>query len=586
MMYSWLKKAGRVLNTGRARTLLLSGNVHDLFHIGTEGEGQYVTLLEYLGNAWNIASTKGRPGTILVTYELNSGITIPDPLARQALERAYNAFRGSADAFEEGVRDGRREETKALEVLRQFCLMSRSLDDTQRPYLGEDLVILIEGADLLIPEGTVSSLNVADRHRVAVCQDWFTDRHFLNGKDSVVLITESRSQLSQRVARLPQIEEVEVDAPGEAQRLAYIRWFDAQLPPERKLKTWSTFEELAAYTGGLTILALRQMLTGTDGEQLLPEALNEKVEAFMKAQIGEDSIAFKRPTFTMKALVGNSALIAWLAEEFIPTVRSTDPEVAYAAAVVGGPIRSGKTFILEAVAGELGIPVIELKNFRDMYVGQTDVKIERIYRMLKVISKVLVFIDEADTQFGGVGKDVHETEKRATGKFQQMMSDTALRGRVMWVMITARIHLLSPDLRGEGRGGDCIFLVQDPVHGGEDHRAFVRWMVGNVSEEVLADEIVDQLCEITKGYYAGAFKAARSALRRRSRLLGRPLAMTEVREVIENRVMPDIAQERNYQLLHALVNCTDRRLLPPNSTESVREGWMREIRELEAQGIR
>lgn len=584
MIYPWLKRAGRIINTGRARTIVLSGNVHDLFHIGPQDAGQYVTLLEYLVSAWNIPTKVGKPGVIVVTYELNEGIDIPDALAKKSVEAAFNRFRGNQKAFDEGVHDSRKEETRALEVLRQLCLMSRSADEGKRPYLAEDLVILIEGADLLIPDGPITSLNVADRHRVAICQDWFTDRQFLNGKDTVVLVTESRSQLHQRVSRLPQIEEVEVDAPDETERLAYIKWFDAQLPPERKLKVWSTVEELAAFTGGLTIHAMRQMLIGADGETLLPGAVVDKVESFMKAQIGEDVVSFKRPTHKMSDLVGNAALLAWLAAEFIPRITSTDLEVAYAAAVVGGPIRTGKTYIFEAVAGELGIPVIELKNFRSMWLGQTDVVIERIYRTLRVISKAIVLLDEADTQFGGVGKDVHETEKRATGKFQQMMSDPSLRGRVMWLMMTARIHLLSPDLRGEGRGGDCIIVVRDPE--GDDHEAFVRWMVAKSVEDELPPEVLTRIRERTKGYYAGAFKAVRAELKAQRRMKGRLLTTEEVIAVIENRVMPDIAVERRFQLLHALVNCTDRRLLPPGSTDEVREGWLREIRQLEAQGIR
>lgn len=577
MEYEFRVRTKEILNTGRSRTVLLSGNVHDRFHIGPDGGGQYVTLLEYLGSFW---STKD---CLFVTYELNRGIVIPDGIARDRIRKAFNLWR-EEEAFENEMARAQKSQTAALEVLRQLCVLRRLKDKDGRKFLDDKLLVVIEGADLIVPDAPVSQLSEADRHRVAICQDWFTDRAFMDGYDSVILVTESRSQLNGRISRLPQLEEVVVEAPNETERLAYVRWFDAQLPAEKKLKVWSTFEALAAYTGGLTVIALRQLLVGADGETIRPEKVVEKIEAYLQSQIGEDVISFKRPTHGLKDLIGNTALIKWLLEEFIPTVRSTDPDVAYAAAVVGGSIRTGKTYILEAVAGELGIPVIELKNFRDMYVGQTDVKIERIYRVLKVISKALVFIDEADTQFGGVGPGVHETEKRATGKFQQMMSDTALRGRVMWIMITARIHLLSPDLRGEGRGGDCIFLVLDPE--GTDHEAFVRWTIAKATDETLSDELFAELCTLMKGYYAGAFKAVRAALRRRAKLIGRPLSIAEMREIIESRVMPDIAEQRRYQLLHALVNCTDKRLLPPGSTEETRKGWFEEIRQLEAQGIR
>ena len=88
---------------------------------------------------------------------------------------------------------------------------------------------------------------------------------------------------------------------------------------------------------------------------------------------------------------------------------------------------------------------------------------------------MLIFVDEADTQFGGVGADAHETERRLTGKIQAMMSDPALRGRVVWLLITARIHRLSPDIRRPGRAGDLIIPILDPE--GPDRREFIAWAV-------------------------------------------------------------------------------------------------------------
>ena len=73
---------------------------------------------------------------------------------------------------------------------------------------------------------------------------------------------------------------------------------------------------------------------------------------------------------------------------------------------------------------------------------------------------------ELGDEFGGVGAETHSTERRLTGKIQAMMSDPRLRGRVIWLLMTARIHLLSPDIRRPGRVGDLIIPVLDP-EGGE-----------------------------------------------------------------------------------------------------------------------
>jgi hypothetical protein len=38
---------------------------------------------------------------------------------------------------------------------------------------------------------------------------------------------------------------------------------------------------------------------------------------------------------------------------------------------------------------------------------------------LTALDKVVIFVDEADTQFGGVGAEAHATERRLTGKLRQ-----------------------------------------------------------------------------------------------------------------------------------------------------------------------
>src|SRR5690606_34811156 len=118
--------------------------------------------------------------------------------------------------------------------------------------------------------------------------------------------------------------------------------------------------------------------------------------------------------------------------------RSTGAD-ALPGAAVAGPIGGGKTFIFEAVAAELNVPVLTLKNIRSQWYGQTDVLFERLRRVLHSLGRVVIFVDEADTQFGGVGAETHETERRLTGKIQQMMSDPQLRGKVTWLLMTARI---------------------------------------------------------------------------------------------------------------------------------------------------
>ena len=272
---------------------------------------------------------------------------------------------------------------------------------------------------------------------------------------------------------------------------------------------------------------------------------------------------------------------------------------------------SGKTYIFEAVASELDMVILVLKNIRSQWLGQTDVIFERLKRVLMALDRVLIFVDEADTQFGGLGENVHETERRLTGKIQGMMSDPTLKGKIYWLLMTARIHMLSPDIRRPGRVGDLIIPVLDPQ--GADRDAFLKWALKNIQivnydniwvhEELSKDDyvytefkqegplnVVEQECWfnyikriIPEDYSAASYTSLRSNLKYHKQFNTFEDLVAEIKEYIQ----PAITLTRRYQTLQALVNCTRRSLLPnPNVTDAERQKWEEEIRQLELQGVK
>jgi SpoVK/Ycf46/Vps4 family AAA+-type ATPase len=452
-----------------------------------------------------------------------------------------------------------------------------------KPLLDKDLVIIIEGAEMLIPEGDVSHLSDADRKRVAVCRDWFSDPGFQNGGDSVVLVTESRSNMNQMVARLPQMLEVEIPSPDQSQREHFISWFIAKQPPDRKPGIWASEGELATITAGLSIQSIRQLLKECSytGETLQPAAVVGKVEEYLRAQLGEDVVEFHKPAHTLKDVVGNRVLKQFLKERLIPRLKRMGKR-SISGAAVAGALGAGKTFIFEAVASELGVPVLVLKNIRSTWFGQTDVIFERLRRCLIALSKVLIFMDEADTQMGGVGMDIHETERRLTGKIQSMMSDPKLRGRVIWLLMTARIHLLSEDLRRPGRAGDLIVPVLDPE--GEDREEFVKWLLQPVAPDP-SEELLRRMMDLTDGYYAAAFSSLREELIAESFREDVTMDDDHIISVVRDRISPAISATRRIQVLYAKLNCTHVSLLPGVPAEKVQEfrgQWLSDIRRLKA----
>ena len=580
---SFYSQLAAIYNSEQSRSLILCGNVYDLFQHGD----QYLPLIPFLCDKSKTA------GLIRIVYELNGPIRILDD--RDKLKNAWISWKAGLDLdtlLLKGLREKGQSEldrlgaefdrnlieaignpSLALEFMRQLTICSRS------SRLPAELMIFIEAADMLLPAGSsdIASLSDKQLRRISICQDWFGDPAFMNGGDSVCLIAESRSLVHPRVSRLPQVLTVEIPSPTLADRLAYIDYF--MRTAERKPTLWSTTEDLAALTAGLSLHAVRQLLAGAGyaAESITPKHLIDKVEEFIQAQVGEDVVEFKKPTHRLEHVVGNDKLKQFIRQELLPRFRTT-PDKALPGAAVAGPIGSGKTFIFEAVAGELGVPVLVLKNVRSQWFGQTDVIFERLRRVLEALEKVVIFVDEADTQFGGVGAEAHATERRLTGKIQAMMSDTKLRGRIMWLLMTARIHLLSPDIRRPGRVGDLIIPVLDPQ--GEDRGQFIKWVLSAVLDEP-SDADIARMDELSKGYSAAAFASLRSQLK-----AAEVKTVDEVVEIVRDHIPPAIGLTRRYQTLQAMINCTRRSLLPnPDFTDKDREAWQLEIRDLERMGI-
>jgi SpoVK/Ycf46/Vps4 family AAA+-type ATPase len=550
-------------------------------------------------------------GLIQIVYELNGPVRM-SPENKSKLKEAWIKWRTGEDScslllrelrkptkngekstvekisedFEENVTESIGNPNLALEFLRQLTICSRKV-------MNENLLIIIEAADMLLPcgSGDIATLNDRQLQRISIVSDWLGDPEFNNGHDTVLFIAESRSLIHPRVAKLPQILSVEIHAPDTADRKEFLL-SSGLLGPRENLddNQQKELDKIAELTASLSICALQQLVKGAVDGKLSNEDIVDKVEDFIQAQLGEDVIEFKKPTHTLDDCIGFTKLKAFLRDTLIPRMQLKGEGILSGAAVAG-PIGGGKTHIFEAVASELNMPVLVLKGIRSQWFGQTDVIFERLKRVLEALDSVLIFVDEADTQFGSLGEGTHETERRLTGKIQGLMSDPKFKGKVYWLLMTARIHLLSPDIRRPGRVGDLIVPVLDPQ--GDDRKAFLKWALKDVKVQIQdgpvdIDKQLDWLVEyilpkLPEDYSSASFASLKSNLAYKKTFRNKDYLLEEINDFIQ----PAISQTRKYQTLQALANCTRRSLLPnPDITDEGRQKWELQIRELEARGIK
>lgn len=601
-------QVNRVLNSGQSNSVVLSGNVHDLFFIPGKNEGdpgEYISLTEYLTNKWG-----NRLDVIPIVYEPNRQIRFQNDGDKKRMRDAWSAARMGVDpnvlavmqltatdserkkldepgaSFDLAMKTSLERPAYALQLLRSFCQtpVSYTDPDDKKTVKTSRLIIIIEWADMLLPEAEISRLSEIDRLRLSICQDWFSDPSFTHGRNSVVLLTESIGLMNSRVTTLPQVMKVEVPAPDAVTRRHFIEWFEAA-KVSGILPVWSTKDALADATAALNLQTLSQLLKGAlhDKTPITPKDVVARIDIYIKSQLGEGTVEFKQPIHSIADVVGCRKQKALWEEELHARLISTGKD-AITGIGVAGPIGGGKSFFFEAVAAALGMPVLVLKNIRSQWFGQTDVILEKLFRILISLPKVMILVDEADTVFGGVGPNVHDTERRLTGTIQGWMADPRLRGKVVWLLMSARIHLLSPDMRRPGRLG-IIIPMPDPV--GEDYDDFVELTLRPVKHLIPNREGEEwkKVQNALTGYSAGAFQLVGSELQALM-IRKKDATLDDALNLIHDQLPADIETTRRYQLLQAYMNTTRRSLLPdPENADRDREAWAQELRELEAQGV-
>lgn len=519
---------------------------------------------------------------IQIVYELNGPIKV-SPEDRLRLKSAFIAWRANKPAlaaqaaslceknlelkkFGEEFESNCGNPTNPLEFLRQLSVCSRAV-------IKEHIIIFIEAADFLLPAGDLNHLNEKHVHRIYTVHDWINDPAFINGQDTLVLIAESKSLIHPKISSMPHVLQVEANSPDLEARKHYINAYAKNVSTE-------DMNDLAKDTAGLSLYALRQLIRAFNGDGYIKSQVIEKTAEYIQNQLGEDMIEAQKTGHLLKDCIGYEKLKRFIINDIIPRFKQCDNPLC--GITVAGPIGAGKTHIFNAMAAEIGASVFCIKNVRDQYYGNTDIKLERLKRLLYSLDKAILVIDEADTFFGGVGGDVHETERRLTGKFQVLMSDPALRGKIFWLLMTARIHMLSPDLRRNGRVGDLIVPVLDPM--GQDRLDFIKWMLKDtiVKEEQSRDETVKYLDKILEqDYSSAAFDGLRRTLKNK-----KYENINELTVYIDDFIQPAIALTRRYQTLQAIKNCTRKSLIPDAFLNTSRKDIEVEIMHLEAQGIK
>jgi len=307
-------------------------------------------------------------------------------------------------------------------------------------------LLVIDHADAVIPVGIGATVIQARERALAVgVADWARDELINQNGNLVVLVARNNFDLNELVRdRIFGAVQVRICKPDEDERKMI---FLESGQPETRTRVY------ARHAGGLSfrdLEKLRVSLSGLSDDDVISAIFREKKKIFT-SEYG-DLIEIAKARFGFEAVGGLEKLIAEL-RLVCRAMRDGDTVLVPQGIILFGPPGTGKTLIAEAMAREAGVNFFKLLDLKSMYVGESERRTTRAHNALREYAPGVVFVDEIDQkqrQRGGFDGD-SGVSSGLFGKMLEIMSDTSLRGRVLWIFASNRPDLLDPAFKRDGR---------------------------------------------------------------------------------------------------------------------------------------
>ena len=358
-----------------------------------------------------------------------------------------------------------REPGVALELIDRYLLRTLNLQAVRREGAPRKIAVIIDFAEFVVPRGDPIQLTGPFSANIVKVLGWANDPAILHSNIVTVMLTEGLHDLNPLVVENPHAATLKIPLPAEAEMLAYLQTLIAMQFPQLPSKCEVPLDVLARRLTGLSRVGARRVLaTALTNDRTITAAWLMRMKKELIERECQGLLEFLESPFTLDQVAGHDAVKAWLRED-AELLRRGLLNALPMGYLITGRIGTGKTFIVQCWAGELGVPCVVFKNFRDRWVGATESNLEKIFSVLHALGQVVVFVDEADQAAGKRGED---SDSGLSGRVYAMlakeMSETRNRGRILWVFATSRPDLLEVDLKRQGRLDVHIPLFPPQTH--------------------------------------------------------------------------------------------------------------------------
>ena len=557
----WAQELSYKYCSKTANLYIVHGNIRDFLpNKMYEGDFVFVRIQEFISEV--LFGNKD----IIIYYDRSSGVNFCTAQMQQEYLKTMGE-KYSEEPVEEFLSS---DPLVAFSYLEKYFLMN--IPHKKR------IVLIIDYSETIVPNTEITRLGDDDRYTLVTLNRWSHDPIFTQGDVSVILLTENLSDLSPRIVRSPSTIKTNLPIPDEAVRLSFLEFLDRKgsLLMESRL----TARHMAKITSGLNLINLNQIAAESyqENKPISLEYLKDRKKEIIENEAA-GMLEFIESEHDLSFVSGHE-FVKKRFKSAAKAIRQGRLDVLPMGYLISGAVGTGKSFMVAAFAGEIGIPIVKFRNFRSKWQGVTEANLEKALNILKAMAPVGVMIDEADAFLG----DRHQegdsgTSNRIFAQIASFMGNTEYRGKIIWFLITCRPDLLPIDLKRQGRAEEhlALFYPESVTEKEDLFNTLVKKLKLRIEKVNIADQFKKLHFEFSGADIESILIRAKFTAAMNNRVT---IMRTDLEETIRDFVPPAYPHEIDLQNLVAVLECTSRQMVPKRFQNLDRARLVNDIKQL------
>ncbi len=559
----WAQELSYKYCSKTANLYIIHGNIRDFLpHKMNEDEFIFVKIQEY------VSEVLFGNRDIIAFYDRSSGISF----CTEAMKTAY--LKALAALYPEAAEEDflSHDPLLAFKYLEKYFLAN--IPHKKR------IVLIADYAETIVPASDISRLTEEDRYCFVTLNRWSHDPVFTRGDVSIILLAENLTDLNPRIIASPSTVKVEIPIPDETIRTSFLRFLEGRgtLLLDKGLGP----DELGAVSSGLNLTNLNRLAAESwqEDRPISMEYLKEKKREIIESE-ASGLVEFLDTDHDL-AFVSGHDFVKKRFKHAARALKGGRLDVLPMGYLIAGPVGTGKSFMVTAFAGEIGIPMVKFRNFRSKWQGVTESNLERILNILKAMAPVGVMIDEADAFLGDRDQEGDSgTSNRIFAQIASFMGNTEYRGKIIWFLITCRPDLLPIDLKRQGRAEEHLALFYPESD--TEKEALFDTLVKKLDLSIRKFPVSELLKKFKHEFSGADLEAALIRAKFRSAMDSRSFVTKEdLEETLADFIPPAYPHEIELQNLVAVLECTSKEMVPKRFQNLDRTKLVKDISELKS----